>query len=141
MDFGTHQDEMAMKCYIISLLVKQAQADKEFSAVEKKYLAYAGHSLGLTDAEIAAVRLAPEKYTIAPPPDESRRMTMLYFLLFMMRADGQVEPQEEKFCHYIGFRLGFRGEMVSNLIGLMKEFLKNDLPPGAMLEKIRPYLN
>jgi hypothetical protein len=141
MDFGTHHEEMAMKCYIVTLLVKQAQSDHEFSAIEKKYLAYAGHSLGLSDAEIAAVRLNPEKYVIAPPPDESKRMTMLYFLLFMLRADGQVGAGEEQFCHHMGFRLGFRPEMVSNLIGVMKEFLRNDIPPNAMLEKVKPYLN
>lgn len=141
MDFGTHQEEMAMKRYIISLLVMQAQSDRSFSPLEKKYLAYAGHSLGLTDTEIAVVRLNPEKYAIAPPPDESKRMMVLYFLLFMMRSDGQVGPEEEKFCHHVGFQLGFRPEMVSNLIGVMKEFLQNDIPPNAMLEKVKPYLN
>lgn len=141
MDFGAQQLEPETKRYLISLLVKQAQSDNEFSLIEKKYLAFAGRSLGLSEAEIASVRLNPEKYFTAPPPDESKRMTILYFLLFMMWSDGEIKAEEEKFCHHAGFFLGFRPDLVTDLIGVMKGFLKNEIPPEAMLEKIKPYLN
>ena len=141
MDFGSNEEKMAMKQYIVSLLIKQAIADNDFSNIEKKYLAYASRKLGLDNTQIAAIRQDPDAFTIAPPPDESMRMTIMYYLLFMMRADGQVEQEEEVLCHKVGFQLGFRQEMVTNLIGLMKEYLRDDIPPNGMLEKIKPYLN
>ena len=141
MTFGSPQEELAMKSYIISLLVKQAESDGEFNNIEKKYLAYAAKSLKLSDREVAAIRHAPEDYIIAPPPDESQRMTILYFLLFMMRADQKVNPAEEILCYKVGFQMGFREEMISNLIQLMKHYLIEDVPPDSMLERIKPFLN
>lgn len=141
MNFGSNNEEQAMKLYIIALLVKQAQSDGHFTNIEKKYLNFASQALKLTDSEVAAIRQSPDEYKISPPPDENKRMTILYYLLFMMKADQQVEPEEEVLCYQIGFRLGFREEMVANLISLMKEYLKEDLPPDGMLERVKPFLN
>lgn len=141
MNFGSAKEELAMKQYIVSLLVRQAQTDKQFTTLEKKYLAYASHALGFSDAEVAAIRLCPERYDMAPPPDEDKRMTILYYLLFMAQADGTIAEAEEQFCYHIGFHLGFREEMIKNLIGLMKQSLNEKLAPEAMLERIKPFLN
>ncbi|MEO1260125.1 MAG: hypothetical protein AAFZ15_15125 [Bacteroidota bacterium] len=141
MTFGSPQEELAMKSYIISLLVKQAESDGKFSNIEKKYLVYAANSLKLSDKEVAAIRHNPEEYAIAPPPDEGKRMTILYYLLFMMRADQEVNPAEEILCHKVGFQMGFREEMINNLIQLMKQYLINDIPPDSMVERIKPFLN
>ena len=141
MTFGSPQEELAMKRYIISLLVRQAESDGEFNNIEKKYLVYAAKSLKMTNQEVATIRRAPEEYDIAPPPSEGKRMTILYYLLFMMRADQQVNQEEETLCYKIGFQMGFREEMVSNLISLMKEYIREDLPPEGMIERIRPFLN
>jgi len=141
MNFGTYDEQQAMKRYIISLLVKQALSDNDFSNIEKKYLAYAARSLQLSDVEVAAIRKSPDSYNISPPPDESKRMTIFYYLLFMMRADQKVTEEEEQLCYQIGFKLGFRQDLVGNLIKLMKEYLVEDMPPNAMLERIKPYLN
>lgn len=141
MHFGSQEEELAMKRYIISLLVKQAQSDGDFTNLEKKYLAYAAATLSLSDAELAAIRYAPENYAIAPPPDESKRMTILYYLLFMMKADQKVELEEEVLCYQVGFQMGFRQEMISDLIQLMKQHLLENIPPNGMLEKVKPYLN
>lgn len=141
MDFGSPEDELALKQYIISLIVQEAQADEDFTTREKQYLAYAAKKLELTDSQVAAIRLNPQVYEIAPPHDEQRRMTILYYLLFMMRADGSISAQEENLVHQIGFRLGFRTEMVTDLIVVMRDCLDKEIPPNAMLERIKPFLN
>ena len=141
MDFGSDENVMAYKKYIISLLVKQANSDEHFSVIEKKYLKYAGEQMGMSDREIAKIRLNPDAFEIAPPPDESQRVTILYYTLFMMRADQKISKAEEELCYGVGLRLGFRHEMVSNLIDVMKQYLDQQLPPDAMLNKIKPFLN
>ncbi len=141
MDFGSPGHELALKQYIISLIVQEAQADQHFSILEKKYLAFATKTLGLSEAEVAAIRLDPATYEIAPPPNEQARMNVLYFLLFMMRSDPSISTPEEIMCHHIGFRLGFRREMISDLINVMRDCLDKEIPPNAMVERIRAYLN
>ena len=141
MDFGSKEEERAMKYYIVSLLIKQAQSDGQFTNFEKKYLVHAARSLRVSDTEVAAIRHTPDDYSIAPPPDESKRMTILYYLLFMMRADQKVNIEEEVLCYQIGFQMGFRQEMITDLIRLMKQYLSEEIPPDGMLEKIKPYLN
>ncbi len=141
MNFGTPEHELQLKQYIISLIVQAAQADHDFSVVEKKYLAYAGKTLGLTEADTTAIRLNPTAYEISPPPNEQDRMNVLYFLLFMMRADKQVKKEEEELCHHIGFKLGFRRDLISDLIGVMRDCLDKDIPPDAMIQRVRTYMN
>ncbi len=141
MNFGSPEELLSYKKYIISLLVQHAMADEHFSFMEGKFLEYAGKQLQLSHQEIREVQKNPTAYEIAPPPDEQKRVTILYYALFMMRADGKITPEEEDTCHKLGLRLGFRAEMVVNLIKLMKEYLLEELPPLAMVDEIRPYLN
>ncbi len=141
MNFGSPEHEHRLKQFIISMIVQEAQADQDFSIIEKKYLSYAAKALGLSEAEVAAIRLNPASYEMAPPPNEQERMNVLYYLLFMMRADGQVKKEEEEMCHHIGFRLGFRPEMISDLINVMRSCLDKEIPPNAMVESVKAYLN
>ncbi|MAT54698.1 MAG: hypothetical protein CMN32_09470 [Saprospirales bacterium] len=141
MNFGNADENKSWKQYIISLLVKQAVAEGRISAVEEQFLQHAAKSLNIGPEELQAIKSNPQAFEIAPPPDERTRMTILYYLLFMMRADGEIRPEEEKLCYEVGFRLGFRMEMVTNLIALMRQYLRQQLPPDAMLERIKPYLS
>lgn len=141
MDFGTFEEELAMKSYIVSLLVKQAIADEKITYEEKSYLNYAAKSLHLEESEIQHIIKSPDSFNISPPPDEDKRLTILYYLLFMMRADSNVDIKEEELCFKIGFQMGFREEMVADLVNVMKEYLVEEIPPQAMLDKIKPYLN
>ena len=95
----------------------------------------------MSQQEIEQIRQQPGDFDIPPPASEQNRMTILYYLLFMMRADGVVMKEEEEFCHHIGFRLGIRRDLISDMINLMKECLRQEIPPNAMLERIKPYLN
>lgn len=141
MDFGTYEEELAMKSYIVSLLVKQATVDGDIADAETSYLLYASKTLGLDKSEIKPIVQTPDSYNISPPPDEEKRLTILYYLLFMMRADEVIDAKEEKLCYNIGFQMGFRQEMVSDLIRVMKKYLIEKIPPSAMLDKIKIYLN
>ena len=98
-------------------------------------------SIGLDMFTVKEVLENPSNYRLESPPDEQERMTILYYLLFMMCVDGKIEPQEEKLIHEAGFRLGFNELLTADLIKVMKKYLTKDIPPEAMLEQIRKYLN
>lgn len=141
MDFGTPDHELALKKYIISMIAQEAQADHHFSTLEKRYLSFVASNLGVSEAEVAAIRLNPGIYEIPPPQNEQERMNVLYFLLFMLRSDKEITKEEEALCHHIGFRLGFRRELISDLINLMRDCLDKEIPPHAMVDRIKTYLN
>lgn len=141
MNFGNADENNSWKQFIFSLLVKQAAAEGNTSEAEENFLRETAKSLGLDNNMVHSIKNDPDAFRIAPPPDERTRMTILYYLLFMMRADGEIRPEEEKLCYEVGFRLGFRMEMINNLIGVMRQYLRQQLPPDAMLERIKPYLS
>lgn len=141
MDFGTFEEELAMKSYIVSLLVKQASIDGDIADAETSYLLYASKALGLEKSEIKPIIQMPNSYNISPPPDEDKRLTILYYLLFMMKADSVIDSKEEELCYNVGFQMGFRQEMVTQLISVMKKYLNDEIPPLAMLDKVKQYLN
>jgi len=141
MDFGTFEEELAMKSYIVALLVKQAAADGNMAKEESSYLHYAANTLEVEEDELKHIISSPDSFYISPPPDEDKRLTILYYLLFMMKADNHIDEKEERLCFQVGFQMGFRQEMVTNLIGVMKTYLIQQIPPTAMIDKIKPYLN
>ena len=97
--------------------------------------------LGLLKEDIATIIENPEKFALKPPAAEEDRMRILYYLLFMMRVDGKIPPEEEKLCYKAGLRLGFNEQLTGDLIRVMKTYLEEDIPPEAMLDVVKKYLN
>ena len=141
MNYRIFEEEMAIKGYLVSLLVRQSMIDGEISIGERSYLLHALKTLTLEEKDIQSIIESPTEYSIDPPIDENKRMTILYHLLFMMKANRSLDFRKEELCYNIGFELGFRHEMIRDLIGVIKEYKTQDMPPMAMLNRIKPYLN
>ena len=139
--FDNYQNNAEQRKSIIALLYQMASSDKNISSIEKRYLNDIASNIGLDAFSVDEVLENPKKFQLATPPDEGQRMTILYYLLFMMRIDGRIQEREEKLIHEAGFRLGFNELLTSDLIGVMKTYLKDEIPPNAMLEQIKKYMN
>ena len=126
---------------IIALLFKLAKSDDSVSNIEKLYLRDIASSIGVDSFSIDEVIKNPEAYPLKTPLDERERMTILYYLLFMMRVDGRIEKGEEKLIYQASFRLGFNEKLTEDLIGVMKTYLNKEIPPEVMLKQIRKHLN
>ncbi len=126
---------------IIALLFKLAKSDHSVSNIEKLYLRDIANSMGVDSFSIDEVLENPEAYPLKSPLDERERMTILYYLLFMMRVDGRIEKGEEKLIYEASFRLGFNEKLTEDLIGVMKTYLNKEIPPDVMLKQIRKHLN
>lgn len=97
--------------------------------------------LKLNSAELNEISADPTAFTLAPPPDEQERMEILYYLLFAMRIDNEINTSEEAFVYKVGLKLGFNDQMVAELIGVMKQHLHTRLPKDALVKVIRKHLN
>jgi uncharacterized tellurite resistance protein B-like protein len=126
---------------IIALLFKLAKSDNSVSNIEKLYLRDIANSIGIDSFSIDEILKNPAAYPLKTPLDERERMTILYYILFMMRVDGRIEKGEESLVYKASFRLGFNEKLTEDLIGVMKTYLNKEIPPDIMLKQIRKHLN
>ncbi len=129
------------KLEVVAMLIDMAGVDNKIESTESQYIAGVASQMGLNMEDISDVVKDPKAYEFKSPPNEHERMTILYYLLFLARADGVITKSEENLCYKAGLKLGFNHNLISDLIAVMKTYLHEDVPPGAMLEKVRKYLN
>jgi len=126
---------------ILALLAELQNSDQEQSLKETSYILHVAKELGLNKTDVVEVLEHPTQFKLTPPADEGGRMTILYYLLFFMNIDGKIQKEEEIAVKKLGFRLGFRPELTSELISIIKQHLDAKVPPQDLLDKIRAYLN
>lgn len=119
---------------LIQLLYQMAYADGTFQEEEKAFI-----SEVMERHQISPDDLMSEKVEI--PQDERSRMSILYYLLFLIKIDGKIEESERNFAHKFGLLLGFREEMITAMLTLMEKHLDTKLPQDDLVKIIRQYLN
>lgn len=125
----------------IALLFKLMAADHDEDLHELAYIMHIGERLGLSDEVLKEISLDVDAYHLEIPSDEKERITILYYLLFLTKADGEVRPEEEDFLYRFSLRLGFRPETTNELINVMKRYIDQSVPPEELFGKIKMYFN
>ena len=136
--FGINADKNRS---IVALLVDMARSDLFSAPIEFQYIFGIAEQLGVSRLEVEDVRDNPKNFPFDPPPTEQERMTILYYLLFTMRVDGEIKPSEENYLHDISLKLGMNPLLTEDLIRVMKSYANESVPPSAMLEQVKKYLN
>ena len=126
---------------LLHYLCRLAEVDQKINPKEEMYLKDAGLHLGLNSEEIAEVMRSEHNEDIHIPPYELERMSILYYTLFLMNIDKEINPNELKFIQETGFKLGFSELLTQDLINVMKEYVGKELPPDALKSQIIKYLN
>ena len=126
---------------LIALLFKLSSKDNGTALVERSYIDYVANQLGIEEYQIKEIESDFDKYDMQIPENEMQRMTILYYLLFLIKIDSDVSENEIKLVKEFGFKLGFRSRLVDELTSLMKEYEGGKVPQEAMLEKIKKYQN
>jgi len=130
-----------LKKSIIAMLLRLQASDRAKDIREFAYIHKVATHLGLSANDVTSVEEAIEQYPLRPPADEKERMTILYYLLFLMEIDGAISKEEEDLVKEFGLRLGFRISLTSELIEVIRKYSNRQIPHNAMLELIRKYLN
>jgi len=126
---------------LIALLFKLSKKDQGTGSVERSYIDYVANQLGVEDYQVKEIEAEYEKFDMQIPENEMQRMSILYYLLFLIKIDSDVSEKEIKLVKEFGFKLGFRARLVDELTSLMKEHEGGKVPQEAMLEKIKKYQN
>jgi len=119
---------------LINLLYQMAFADGKFTENEKNFI-----SQVIEEQVSDPDTLIDGKVEI--PTDEKERMTILYYLLFLLRIDNIIRDSEKEIAHKFGLMLGFRSEMISSMIHIMEQHLDERLPDEKLIRVVRQYLN
>lgn len=130
----------AKKENILAVVAAMSRTDGLLHDKEVVYLLRLGLNLGLTDKQVRDV-LQDKFSTIYVPADEESRMTILYYLVFLMKADGIIEKAEIDLLHHFGLRLGFNPLMIDNIIAVITAAADQPVPKDAILQEVKKYLN
>ena len=126
---------------IIALLLKLREADNSEASSELGYIFHVASQLGLSEQDVYEIDDHKQDYLLKPPAEEKERITILYYFLFFMKADGKIDKAEEMMIKDFGFRLGFRPALTDDLVSVLKHYLNEAVPPDKLLDKIKAYLN
>lgn len=126
---------------VIYMLLRMMAADGHQDRREYQYFIKVMHEMGMSMEDLATMTAAPLPTEEKLPSDERERMIILYFLLFMMESDGIIAEEEVKLVKDLGHQLGFRIELVADLIQVIRTYDHISSPSEALLDKIRIYLN
>ena len=119
---------------LINLLYQMAFADGHFSENEKQFISK------VIDEQVKDADSLLDNDTKIPS-EEKDRMTILYYLLFLLKIDGVIKESEKKIAIKFGSLLGFRSEMIESMIHIMEQHLDEKLPDEKLVSIILQYLN
>lgn len=139
MDWLNKNDD-DLKSSILNVLIELSRVDNEVSGKELLYILDIGKLYNVDQEEIRKLLYEP-KGPVVIPTSEKDRMTILYFMLFLMKMDGKVLPQEENIIFHYGFKLGFNESLIREMIVVIKEHLGKKLPPDELIKRVKKYLN
>jgi uncharacterized tellurite resistance protein B-like protein len=126
---------------VIYMLLRLMAADGHRDRAEYIYILNIAREMGMSMEDIASLTFEDVMQDWRLPENERDRMIILYYLLFMMKTDGTVTAEEENVVKELGYQLGFRIEMVADLIQVIKSYDIQASPAEGLIEKIRTYLN
>jgi len=125
---------------VLRVLKSLSEADGHIDQKERIFMQQLGQQHGLTSIEVAS-ELGNGDHEVVLPLEEQERMTVLYYLVFLMQSDGDITPEEEVSIYHFGLRLGFREELLRNFIALANKYKGKQIPQEDMLAQIRAFLN
>lgn len=132
--------EDAKKENILSIMITMSKVDNIIHDNEMMYIIQLGLSMGMTEEAIRRVSQIRDPSLYIPASEEDR-MTIFYYLVFLIKIDGDISESEKDLLHHFGLKLGFNHLMVANIIRVVQANIGNRLPPNALIEEVRKYLN
>lgn len=126
---------------VIKTLLELSRSDGILDKTEIMYIISVGNKIGLSSSEMEDVLRSNTEGGFATPDSEKDRMSFLYYMLFLMKIDGNINERERKLIHKVGFKLGFNELLLTDLINIIEDHLHEKVPPEALLSVVKKYLN
>lgn len=132
-------EEQSKQKLILKLLLELAGQDDQISEAETQFIRQVKKVFAWSEDMDKLVLNSDEP--IALPKTEQERMNVIYYLLFMLNADSQIDDREVRFIKKVGFKMGFRSRLIEDMLECITKDSTKKIAPEILLNKIRKYLN
>ena len=99
----------------LNVLINLAASDSKVAEKEAKVIHMIGKSNGLSKEEIDNMLKSPQPIGDLSSLAEDQKFENLYYLIQLMKSDGQVFKSEIHFCEQIAEKLGYKKGVVAEL--------------------------
>jgi uncharacterized membrane protein YebE (DUF533 family) len=99
----------------LNVLINLAASDKNVAERESKLIHAIGKANGITNEEIDAMLKNPKPIASIQTLTLDEKFEHLYYLIQLMKMDGQVFRSEIVFCEHIADKLGFKKGVVAEI--------------------------
>jgi uncharacterized membrane protein YebE (DUF533 family) len=99
----------------LNVLINLAASDKNVAAREAKLIHLIGQANGISKEEIDKMLQTPQPINNISTLTSEEKFAHLYYLIQLMKMDGQVFRSEIIFCEQIAERLGYKKGVVGEL--------------------------
>jgi uncharacterized tellurite resistance protein B-like protein len=124
-------------------LIEIAAADGGIGSEEQRLLDYAAFRNNISKSQLQDIQRDASKIRFEAPRSSEEKFFQLYDLVHMMSVDENVHPEELRLCEIFAIKLGFRKEVVREMIDLIQENIKKWISPkdtmSAVLAKLKVY--
>jgi uncharacterized membrane protein YebE (DUF533 family) len=99
----------------LNVLINLAASDSKVADKEAKVIHMIGKANGLSKEEIEKMLKSPQPIGDLTSLTEDQKFENLYYLIQLMKSDGQVFKSEIHFCEQIAEKLGYKKGVVAEL--------------------------
>ena len=99
----------------LNVLINLAASDNNVAEKESKLIHMIGKANGIPTDEINQMLKSPKPISNLNSLTEDEKFTHLYYLIQLMKMDGQVFRSEVVFCEQIAEKLGYKKSVVGEI--------------------------
>jgi len=131
------KDQLDIKKSYLKQLIKVAKADGELETNEYDFILKVAKRLDSSEAEVQDVEKNLQTIVTEEPSGEDERFQFLYDLVWIMMVDTEIDKQEEQLCTKMADRLGFKPELVKNLIAAIQRHTNQGLEEDTIYQMVQ----
>jgi len=129
----------AEKLTILHHLIKLAGADGEHRDEEYELIHRVTEQLQLEPMEMEMLFIKETESII--PKAEAKRITIFFYLLLMVAADGEIDGDEVELLKELGFKLALPLEAINTSIALLHVYPKGNIPANEIIRIFQVHHN
>ena len=120
----------------IKSLVALAASDGELDESELALIFKIGARVGLSRDELLRILQRPESVSFRAPSNFSERIEQLHDMVLVMMVDGEIHENEVALCKLVAMRLGFKHEIIDQMVHDIIEMLLKGLALEIVLSNL-----
>lgn len=124
----------------LNLLINLAASDNSVAEKEAKTIRVIGKANGISAAEIDELLKSPKPIGDLSTLTEDQKFEALYYLIQLMKSDGQVFKSEIAFCETIADKLGYKKSVVREMSSRIYSDPSITSDRKSMMDKAHKYL-